>query len=785
MLCLGLSLNAQNQNLSQTIRGTVIDKDSKIPLIGASITVLNTDPLLGTTTDLDGYFKIEKVPVGRQDIEVSYLGYEPIFLRSIMVSSGKELVLDLELTESTIQIETVVVKAKQNKSETLNEMATVSARSFTVEETSRYAASFYDPARMAQNYAGVSLGGGDDLSNEIIVRGNSPKGVMWRLEGIEIPNPNHFGALGSSGGAISMLSSSTLANSDFYTGAFPSEFGNATSGVFDLNMRNGNNEQREYAFMIGALGIEAAAEGPFASGKRGSYLVNYRYSTLSVLKAIGVNPVGDVLPDYQDLSFKVNLPTQKAGNFALFGLGGKNNAYFTPEKDSSLWGGTEFSEWGFSEKQLVGTVGLSHRILLSDKSYLRTVVAASSDQYEEEVYFLEPENNYDKKIDEIGNFNTQTYRLSSTYNHKFNARHTLRAGAILSLYDFNYLLESWDYELDDFETLFDNEGNTELYQAFAQWKYRLNEDWTLNTGVHYTLFGLNNNYSIEPRAALKWQFNTKQSVSASVGLHSKPETIAFYFSEVTLPGQERMAPNRDLEMMKSMHAVLGYDLQLSENMRLKLEGYYQYLYDVPVEDNPDSPYSIINANDIWDILRADEASNEGTGRNYGLDLTLERFLSNQYYFLVTGSLFDSKYTAANGREYNTRFNSNYQLNVLGGKEFNIGKKGNKILGVNLKALFVGGNRYTPIDVEASKVMGYTVRIEDQLLEAQGPDYFRLDLGLNYKINTKRMTHTILVDIQNLTNRENVFTLFYNADTEEIDAYTQTGFFPNFNYRIEF
>ena len=180
-----------------------------------------------------GEFKLSKVPVGRTTLAVSYLGYESLTLREIMVTSGKELVLNLEMTESTKNMNEVVITAAHDKTQAFNEMATVSARSFTVEETGRYAASYFDPARMAQTFAGVSVGGStSDLFNEIVVRGNSPKGILWRLEGVEIPNPNHFGGLGSSGGAISMLSSSTLANSDFYTGAFPTEFGNCLIRCF-------------------------------------------------------------------------------------------------------------------------------------------------------------------------------------------------------------------------------------------------------------------------------------------------------------------------------------------------------------------------------------------------------------------------------------------------------------------------------------------------------------------------------------------------------------------------
>ncbi|MBK9014232.1 MAG: carboxypeptidase-like regulatory domain-containing protein [Saprospiraceae bacterium] len=338
LLLLGFLLNAIcvfSQEPTQTIRGTVTDKESNITLIGAEVAVLSIDPVVGDVTDSDGHFKIGKIPVGRHTIQVSYLGYEPMTVPNLLVTAGKELVLNLELVESAVQLEVATVIAKHDKAEALNEMATVSARSFSVEETSRYAGSFYDPARMATNYAGVAVGSSDDLSNEIVVRGNSPSGILWRLEGVEIPNPNHFGSMGGSGGGISMLSSSTLSNSDFYTGAFPSEFGNALSGVFDLNLRNGNNEKREYAIMFGALGLEGAAEGPFRKGGQGSYLINYRYATLGLLAAAGINIAGDVTPKYSDVSFKMNMPTQKAGTFAIFGLAGQNSVQFSPKKTVS------------------------------------------------------------------------------------------------------------------------------------------------------------------------------------------------------------------------------------------------------------------------------------------------------------------------------------------------------------------------------------------------------------------------------------------------------------------
>ena len=185
------------------------------------------------------------------------------------------------MIESLHKLDEVTIKASSNRTRPLNEFASISARSFSVEETRRYAASVADPARMVMNFPGVTNSGDD---NSIVVRGNSPKGVLWRLEGIEIPNPNHFSALGSSGGSISMLNANVLGNSDFYTGAFVPEIGNALSGAFDLNFRNGNTERYEHTVQVGVLGVELATEGPFKKGGKASYLVKLPLFNLCIAR---------------------------------------------------------------------------------------------------------------------------------------------------------------------------------------------------------------------------------------------------------------------------------------------------------------------------------------------------------------------------------------------------------------------------------------------------------------------------------------------------------------------
>ncbi len=774
----------QAQNIEQNIRGSLIDTESKVPLIGANVTVMTTDPIKGTTTDLDGNFIIENIPIGRHDIEISYLGYEPIFLSSIMLSSAKELVLNLEMEESTQMLETVEISAEKNidKTKPLNTFATVSSRTFSVEETSRYAAAVFDPTRMAMNYAGVSLGAGGDLYNEIVVRGNAPTGITYRLEGIEIANPNHFGSLGGAGGAISMLSSTTLSNSDFYTGAFPAEIGNATAAVFDLNLRNGNNQKRESSFMIGALGLEFGTEGPFSKKSKASYVVNYRYSTLALLEAAGINPAGDVLPIYQDLSFKVNIPTKELGTFALFGLGGDNLAAARASKDSLDWGSQSDRE-SWSEVGRVGTLGLTHRKLIGDNSYVRTAVALSQHDIDYNESFLRDDLSdfiyYDERMSE------KTLRISSLFHQKVNQKLSYRVGGVYSDKSFDFLSKSKDTLDAPFVQNFIADGSTGFVQLFGQAKWKLSENVKVNTGVHFSQIVSNNKFTVEPRLAVNYRLKRGRELNFSVGLHSRMEHLSLYslngkFNDGSIArGNDQLAPT------KSIHSVVGYDHIFSPDLRLKVEAYYQYLYDVLVLDDPNSTFSILNTRNIWGYFGLNNAVQEGSGRNYGLDVTFEKFLSQSYYFMVTGSVYDSQYKTLTDKWYSTRYNGRYQLNLVGGKEFVVGKKKKNILGINSKLLLAGGNRYTPIDFETSKSLQDEVRFEDRAFEDQVDAYFRADIGISYKINTPKMTHTIMFDIQNFTNRQNVYGLWFNNESLEIEKEYNTGLFPFFNYRIEF
>ena len=777
ILCFTNTQFSSAQLLTQTIRGTVVDLVSQSPLPGANVVLLNSEPFNGTATDMDGNFQLKNVPVGKQNLRITFLGYKDYILPNITVTSGKEVVLSIALEENVVMGKEVTITDKIEKNKPLNEYSTVSARTFSVEETQKYAAAVNDPARMSTSYAGVVST--DDGNNAITIRGNSPNGLLWRMEGVEIPNPNHFSNVGTSGGGISILSSQVLTNSDFMTGAFPAEYGNALSGVFDLKLRRGNNQKSEQTIQVGFLGTDRAVEGPFKKGYDGSYLINYRYSTLSVLGKLGVN-VGTATTNFQDLSYNFYLPTKKSGTFTLFGFGGLSSQSSNAEKDSLKW--TNYYDkfnWDFTAN--TGATGLTHFIQLDNRTYLKTSLVASGTgkTYKEE----ELDTNYEGIPQGELNYGQNKIALNSILTRKINSKHSFKVGVIGTEIFYNLLNTELVKETGKIETWINQKGETMTLQSFAQWNYRATEKLTFNAGLHYLLLAYNKTASLEPRASLKVDLNSKQSLSFGFGMHSQLQPIGVYFARNTRTDGTVYQPNKDLELTKALHYVLSYDRSLTDYLRLKLEGYYQLLYNVPVSTDINNTFSILNSEGGY---TSDPLANNGKGKNYGVELTFEQFLHHDFYFLLSSSVYDSKYKAANGKWFNTRFNGNFATTFTAGKEFKTGSGfKNRIIGVNIKTIYAGGLRNTPIDIDASKAKGETVYRDAEAFSLQAKDYFRTDVKFSLKRNRLKSTVTWSVDIQNVSNAKNIFGDYFDPLTGTTKTSYQAPLIPILSYKVDF
>lgn len=761
---------AESQVPVQTLRGVITDKDSKQSLPGATVVILNTDPLLGTTSDADGKFKISNIPVGRYSVKISYIGYEPSGINELLIGSGKEVVLNIELKESLSQLGEVNITAENNKDRTINSMAMVSARQVSVEEASRYAGSIDDPARLVAAYAGVS---GNFASNGIVIRGNSPRGLKWRMEGADIPNPSHFAEITAFGaGAFTALSSQMLSNSDFFTGAFPAEYGNALSGVFDLHLRNGNTENYEHTFQAGTLGIDISSEGPFKRGKGSSYLFNYRYSTFALIAPLLPDDAGGIR--YQDLSLKMNYPLGKNGTLSAWGIGALDRSTSKAETDMNNW---EFYQDREQVDSRLGFAagGIQYKLLLGSRSWISNSLAYSGNFLGWEQDRLDS-NMLFYRNEEVDNL-LQKISLSSSYNHKFSSRHSNRTGFIINYMDYNIRLSNSATAGIPLQSSVDDQGRSHILQFFTQSRFDLSEKTSCTAGVHVLEFGLGNVFSIEPRFQFKWQFNPVQSVSFGYGLHSQTELLPFYLVE--FPDGNK--PNKNMGFTGSHHIVLAYEWLPSENLRIKAEPYIQLLYHVPVKDG--TSFSMLNLEQDWFLH--DTLIPEGTGRNLGIDLTVERFLVKGFYYLLSASVFRSYYTGGDGIERPTRYDRRFTANFLCGREWKTGPKKHNLFGLNLRLTIMGGERLTPVLENESFAAGEVINDESRAFEDKKPDPFVACINLTYRKNKTRYAGTWSLQLVNFTGTREHYGYRMNLKTGYPEAEREMLIFPNISYKVEF
>ena len=774
MLVLPSLLSAQPAG---NIRGRVTDGASGRALACVTVTALSSNSATETTTDASGYFRLNGLPMGRHDIQFRCAGYEPAVYREIMVGSVKDVFVEMVMQESIHGLDEAAVRPKVNREAPLNWMALTDARMFSVDEASRYAGGFDDPARLATAFAGVS---GGTNNNGIAVRGNPPQFVQWRIEGVESANPVHFSDItGVGGGIITALSTQVLGNSDFFTGAFPAEYGNALSGVFDMQLRNGNSQKYEHTAQIGTLGVEVASEGPFAKGKEASYLFSYRYSSMALLGGLLSDLIGDAAGmRYQDLSFKINLPAGRGGTFSVWGIGIIDHFLQRAPDDVSKWHNIFDIDADFRQQKAIG--GIGHTAFTGTKAYLKSALAVN---YARKQIAAEHVYTDKSKLEVTDMQNTNWNVAFNTYlNTKFSAAHTNRTGFNITalFFDLDYFMVPDVNRVPPGDMLHyaKGTGNSALFSAFSQSSFRLNSYLTANVGLLGMYFRLNGKATVEPRAGIRWQAFAKHAFGLAYGKHSQRETLDYYFVE-TSPEDGAFA-NKNLNFSKAHHLVVSYDLAISEHLHLKVEPYYQYLYDIPVEK--DSRMSLINQRDFFMML---PLVNGGKGKNYGIDCTLEHDLHKGYYYLLTASLFDARCTGADGKWQHTRLDRNYILNALGGWEWKTGKQKQNILNVSLRFTLQGGERFIPVDEAESKAQRGIIYDHSQAYKERLPAEFITHLTAGYKINRNRLSHEITLKVINLTGNMEFGGYTYNYHTDNTEMYMSAGVIPNISYKIEF
>ena len=766
-----LNFTPAEAQTTQTIRGQVCDMASGKPMVGVTV-IVDNDCKTGDVTDVNGNFMIHQVPVGRHSVKASYIGYEPLILKEQLLSSGKELVLNLKLTESTSEIGEVVVKPNVNKQMPLNQMAQVGARMFSVEEANRYAGGLADPARTAAMFAGVASG----ASNGISIHGNSPQMLQWRIEGVEVNNPNHFAEItGAGGGIFTSLNGTVLANSDFLTGALPAEFGNALSGAFDMKMRVGNNMKFEHAIQVGTMGVDFASEGPLGKGTNGgtrsSYLVNYRYSFLSIAQKLHAVNMEKQKLDYQDLSFKLNFPTAKAGTFSVW-FSGLIDHFLNDVADVSDWETLWDSNSSWS-RQHSWAGGLKHTFRFRSGGTLTSNIACTG------AYAKVRLDDYDTSLHEFPNMNSRDNSwnviIDVQHQHKFSARYTMQNGFNHQHIAFNTWMDHIQYVGGPLYRIYQSDGNTGLTRAYTNHKLALSDRLSAVAGVNVMWFNLNNQWIVEPRVSMQYKTSATSTLSMAYSMNSRKENTNTYF----VTGSD----NKELGLTRSHYISASFAQRLGDNAILKIEPYWQYLFDVPVEKG--STYSIINHKLFYQDR---QLVNDGAGRNYGVDLTLERYLKDGRYGMFTVTIFSSKYRDAQRVWHHTRQDRGYIANILGGKEWMVGSAKKNVFGVNTRLTLMGGDRYTPL--EDGMTYEDVMKLSDKTIPEYTDNPFSKRLSMNvgyafsikYTINGKHGAQHFIIDYLSLRA--------FNGQTFDIHTHNlknmyTTLTFPNIAYRIEF
>lgn len=787
------------QGVTQVLRGTIMDKESDKPLEGATLAIYKDSTLItGTNSDEKGHFRFDKTPVGRITLVITYVGYQKIIMPNILINSGKEQVLNFEM-QSSIETKNEVVINGRTCGESINSMSLVGDHTFTVEETDRYAGSRGDPARMVENYAGVN--GTDDSQNNLVVRGNSPFGVLYQVDGVAIPTPNHFAIAGETGGSVAILDNKMLTTSDFYTGAFPAEFGNAVAGVFDINLKNGNDERSEYTAQVGVLGAEAFGEGPFGSDSKASYIFNFRYATLQGLQAMGVNLGTTAVPKYQDAQFKLNFPLKNGDNISVFGIGGTSQINFLTSEDKSpsqtdIYATPDQNEYF---RAGMGVIGATYTHLDNDNSYSKFSIAASTifngDNFFRVVRHVNPTTGdyvvdtlYQKERYQM--FNSR-YTAAYVRNTKLNARSSLRYGISVELYtpflyDSNLLEPAYNPGLENYEWQIRLNARHptpfSVMQPYVQWKYIFSDKLSMVTGLHGEYMTLNNSWSVEPRFSIKYQLARNQSLAFATGLYSEMLPIYQYYVQDSTGNQY----NKNLGLIHSYHAVLGYDVFLGKDIHIKLETYYEWLWNIPV-DTMSSSYSVMDEGSGFDQFYPGKLVNKGLGQNYGLEGTFEKFFTHNWFIMFTGSLYNSLLTGSDGKWWNSDYNGKFIINLLGTKEFKWTKGARQnTIGIGGKITYAGGLPYTLYDTTLSRLHQDDPVLQNNTRnQLHYPNYFRFDIKLNYKCNTHRFTHEVGLDLINVTGQKNWLRIEYVSPSNPEQVLYQLGFLPLLYYRLDF
>ncbi|MFZ5971817.1 MAG: carboxypeptidase regulatory-like domain-containing protein [Bacteroidota bacterium] len=748
-----------SQDVSQVVRGVITDQATGRVLSGVALSLKKNEfTVAGAVSDSSGGFELKASP-GRYALEASHLGYQTL-VEELLVTAGKENNLRFTLTELATELQEVsVVAASYNPAP--------GAFDISIEKTLRVPANFFDPLRMAASYPGMVAA--NDQGNALAVKGYSPNALLWKIDGLDIVNPNHLanaGTLGdkpvSFGGGVSILSSQVLDKTSIYSGWLPAQYGNALSAVVDMGMRAGNKNRHEFTAQASLIGLDLAAEGPLSYSGKSSYLANYRYSTVGLLSSAGLD-FGDEAINFQDFTFHLDFDQDQNAHLSVFGFAGLSSNRFQ-RKPQDEWE-TEKDRYNIDFEGQVFGVGFTEQW----GNKVRWKWGSSlSGQFQD-------------RRSESDIVPIQQY----IYRERFNSDHLLwsnqlsastklgesrlQAGALV-----NYLHNELAVETVTplyFDTFFPNLSGIvsgALVQPYLNLSRQFARSWQLDAGMRYVYFTYNNSTALEPRLNVQRLF-ASGSLSLGYARTSQWQQAQAYLLE----------NNRDLKLSVADQLMLEYRRRFNDQSSLVASAYIHSLNDVPVAPGShNQPYwSMLNQ---WDEFPVANMTSVGQGMNRGVEVAYEKRFFNQFYFLVNGSVYQSQYKAPETQWQEGRFSGGYTSGFLIGKEWG----SDRSFGVHVRFLYLGGLRHPTIDMLNSVNYGTTIYAGSGY-PTKLPDYWRPDLRVAWRKNKPGYTRTLSIDIQNVASRQNVAYYYYDTFTGRVETKLQLGIIPVLVYRVDF
>lgn len=741
------------------ISGRVIDKFNQRNLSEVSVSVFSGDEILtGGQTNESGFFSIPDIPTGFYKLRISLLGYNTRLIDDVIVRSGTPTNLTIELSPITTE-EIVVEDARFSKPLDIS----TSFKSLTFEEIRRTPGGFEDIGRVVQTLPGVSFV--NDGRNDLIVRGGSPSENLFIVDNISVPNINHFGSQGATGGPVSIINLEFIREVDFITGGFSAKYGDKLSSVLDIKLREGNRNNFQADINLSGTGFGAVLEGPIGSEQRGSWLVSARRSYLDLI----FNAAGfGFVPEYTSFQAKGVYELNKSNTLTINAIGNLDKVRFNNEDEEKR----QDNESILSNNQTGYVNGFELKSLLSSTSFSLISLGRTFTNYS----FAARDSNFIERFKNNSKEGETT--LKAEYTKSVNPSLILETGAGFRLINFeNEIFQRPDTlfvinpQTNEPYTLpeLDFADNTDTYKAFGfvSSTVRFLNDISLNVGIRYDRFNLINDKDyFSPRASITIPLTPKFFLNGSYGIfYQSPSYIWLVANE----------NNRFLKNIKSEHYVGGVEYLFDAGLRVTLEGYYKNYSNYPVSTN--RPYLIL-ANSGGNFETVEEfglepLTSDGTGFSRGLELFIQKTLTENFYGALNLTLFEAKYKALDGVERRSSFDNRFIFNAFGGYRFGAGWE------LSGKFRYIGGRPFTPINPENGfqKVEDYnTVNL---------PDFTRLDLRLDKRWNFSSWSLITYIDIQNVTSKKNITGYKWNKFKSEIEANESLGILPSIGINAKF